>query len=289
MKIALIADEAIDLPEKIIKENGIGLARFKLDFQEIANIPGNIYQKIREAEKLGIPSAVKTSQPSINEFLRLFKEKLQEFESIICITVSSKISGTYNSALQAKKFLQNEFQNKVHVLDSLNGSAGEGLVALKVLSLIKEGLDIEEIIKKAEISAQKTNLLGIYKDPKWLKLSGRFPTIIPIMMEKIEKMSIKPIFTVKNGKLTIARFKRNIKNLSDSLFEDFEKSTAKFRENGGKIIAGITHADDEEEAEKLKRLILSLKNTEVSFINLTCFPIGGHIGPNSLILAWQEK
>ncbi|MFA5754975.1 MAG: DegV family protein [Candidatus Paceibacterota bacterium] len=289
MKIALVADEAIDLPENIIEENKIGLARFKLDLQDMASLSGNIYQKTREAERKGISSAVKTSQPSINEFLNLFKEKLKDFESVICVTISSKISGTYNSAIQAKKFLQNEFQDRVHILDSLNASAGEGLVSLKVLSLIKEGLNPEEIISKVSFSIKNTNLLGVYKNPKWLRLSGRFPKIIPIMMEKIEKMSIKPIFTIKDGKLTIARFKRNVKNLSDALFEDFEKSTAKVRSNGGKIIAGITHADDIKEAERLKELILSLKNTEVSFINLTCFPIGGHVGPDSLVLAWREE
>ena len=288
MKIALVADEAIDLPEDIIEENKIGLARFKLDLQDMASLSGNIYQKTREAERRGISSVVKTSQPSINEFLNVFKEKLKDFESIICVTVSSKISGTYNSAIQAKKFLQKEFQDKIHILDSLSGSAGEGLVALKVLSLIKEGFDTDEIINNISSSIKNTNLLGAYKSPKWLRLSGRFPKIIPIMMEKIEKMSIKPIFTIRDGKLTIARFKRNVKNLSDALFEDFEKSTEKFRENGGKIIAGIAHADDIKEAERLKELILSLKNTEVAFINLACFPIGGHVGPESLILAWQN-
>jgi fatty acid-binding protein DegV len=103
-----------------------------------------------------------------------------------------------------------------------------------------------------------------------------------------ETMSIKPVFKMENGKLSVAGVKRNIIDLSSALFEEFDKATKKDRREGKKIIVGITHADDISQATKLKEMILSFKNTEVAFINLTCFPIGGHIGPNSLILSWQE-
>jgi DegV family protein with EDD domain len=288
MKIGLVADEAFDLPQEIIEKYRIGVAKFKIDLQELKDLPGNIYQKTREAEKRGISSTVKTSQPSINDFLSVFKEKLNEFEEIFCVTISSKLSGTYNSALQAKKFLQKEFQDKVHIIDSLNGSAGEGLVALKIIELIKSNFNSQEINSKIKESIEKTKLLGVYHSPKWLEASGRFPRFVPAMMQRAEKMSIKPIFGMKNGKLSIAGIKRNVSDLSSALFEEFEKSTKKARENGKKIIVAITHADNDNQAQKLKEMVLSLKNTEVAFINLTCFPIGGHIGPNSLVLAWQE-
>lgn len=288
MKIGLVADEAFDLPEEIIEKYRIGIARFKIDLQELKDLPGNIYQKTREAEERGMSSTVKTSQPSINDFLSAFKEKLNEFEEIFCVTISSKLSGTYNSALQAKKFLQKEFQDKVHIIDSLNGSPGEGLIALKIIELIKNNFNSQEISGKIKESVERTKLLGMYHSPKWLEASGRFPKFVPAIMQRAEKMAIKPVFKMKNGKLSVAKIKRNITDLSSALFEEFEKATRSARENGKKVIVGITHADDINQAQKLKEMILSLKNTDVAFINLTCFPIGGHIGPNSLVLAWQE-
>ena len=288
MKIGPISDEAFDLPEEIIEKYKIGVARFKIDLQELKNLPGNIYQKTREAERRGIESVVKTSQPSINDFLSIFKEKLNEFEEVFCVTISSKLSGTYNAAVQAKKFLQKEFQDKVHVIDSLNGSAGQGLVVLKIIELAKRNLNSQEINNKIKESIEKTKLLGMYHDPKWLKASGRFPRFVPAIMERAERMSIKPVFKMENGKLSVAGVKRNIIDLSSALFEEFDRATKKARGEGKKNIVGITHADDISQATKLKEMILSLKNTEVAFINLTCFPIGGHIGPNSLILSWQE-
>ncbi len=288
MKIGLVADEAFDLPQEIIERYRIGVAKFKIDLQELKTLPGNIYQKTREAEKRGISSTVKTSQPSINDFLNIFKEKLNEFEEIFCVTISSKLSGTYNSALQAKKFLQKELQDKVHVIDSLNGSAGEGLVALKIIELIKNSFSSQEIDNQINESIEKTKLLGVYHDPKWLEASGRFPKFVPAIMQRVEKMSIKPIIGIKNGKLSVVGIKRNIKDLSSALFEEFEKATRKARESGKKIIVGITHADNISQAEKLKEMVLSLKNAEVAFINLTCFTVGGHVGPGSLIVSWQE-
>lgn len=287
-KIGLVVDETFDLPKDIVDENKITVVRFKLDFQELADLPGNVYQKVREGEKRKIKSLIKTSQPSINDFLSAFKEKLKEFEEVLCVTFSSKISGAYNSAMQAKKFLEAELQNKVHIFDSMNGSGAEGLVALKASSLIKQKLHIDQIIEMLKKELPNVKLIGMYKSPKWLEASGRFPRFVPAMMNQAEKMDIKPVFGLRDGKLTIIGVKRNIKDISTALFEEFEKATKKIRETGKKITIAITHADSTEQANKLKELVLSLKNTKIAFVNLTCFPIGGHIGPDSMVLSWNQ-
>lgn len=287
-KIGLIVGETSDLPQEIVDTNKITVVRFKLDFQELANLPGNVYEKVREGEKRGIKSLIKTSQPSINDFLSAFKEKLKEFEEILCITFSSKISGAYNSAMQAKKFLEAELQNKVHVFDSMNASGSEGLVALKAISLIKEKFDINEIVEKLKKELQNIKLIGMYKSPKWIEASGRFPRFVPAMMNQAERMDIKPVFGLRDGKLTIIGVKRNIKDIATALFEEFEKTTIKIREAGKNIDIAITHADNIEQANKLKDLILSLKNTKIAFVNLVCFPVGGHIGPDSMVLSWNQ-
>jgi len=287
-KIGLVIDETFDLPQEIIEDNKITVVKFKLDFQELANIPGNIYEKAREGEKRGIKSLIKTSQPSINDFLSAFKEKLKEFEEVLCITISSKLSGTHNSAVQAKKFLEQELQKRVQVFDSLNASGTEGLLSLKAISFIKEKLSTSEIVEKLKKELPNVKLIGMYKSPKWIEASGRFPKFVPAMMNQAEKMDIKPVFGLKDGKLTIVGVKRNIKDISSALFEDFEKATRRIREADKKVVVAITHADNIEQASKLKEMILNLKNTEVAFVSLVCFPVGGHIGPDSVVLSWSQ-
>ncbi|MFA5208591.1 MAG: DegV family protein [Candidatus Paceibacterota bacterium] len=288
-KIGLVTDEICDLPEEIVNENNIGVVRYKIDFQELAELPGNVYQKIREGEKRGIKNLlVKTSQPSINDFLSVFKEKLKDFEEVLCITFSSKVSGAYNSAMQAKKFLEKELQDKVHIFDSLRGTGCEGLVILKAISLFKEKMNVSDIISNLTKELPNIKMAAIYQKSQWLEASGRLPSLANVIINRAEKMDIKPIFGFKNGKLNIIAIKKNVKDLSAALFEEFEKSTKKARESGRKIIVAITHADNMEQVEKLKTMILNLKNTEIAFVNLVCFPVGGHIGPGTLIVSWNQ-
>jgi DegV family protein with EDD domain len=288
-KIGLVTDEICDIPEELTNENKISVVKYKIDFQELSDIPGNVYQKIREGERRGIKNLlVKTSQPSINDFLSVFKEKLKTFEEVLCITFSSKISGAYNSALQAKKFLEKELQDKVHVFDTLRGTGCEGLIVLKAASLVKENFNIPDIISNLTKEIPNVKMAATYKNPKWLEASGRLPSIGNMILSQANKMNIKPIFGFKNGKLNIVAIKKNVKEISTALFEEFEKTTKKAREAGRKIKVAIAHADDLEQAEKLKDMILKLKNTEIAFINLVCFPVGGHIGPDSMTLCWNQ-
>ena len=288
-KIGFVTDEIGDIPEDITNENKISVVRFKLDFQDLSEIPGNVYEKIREGERRGIKNLlIKTSQPSINDFLSVFKEKLKEFEEILCITFSSKVSGAYNSALQAKKFLEKELQDRVHIFDSLRGTGCEGLMVLKAIALAKEKMAIPDIISTLAEELPNNNMAATYKNSKWLEASGRFPTVGNMIINRIEKMNIKPIFGFKNGKLNIIALKKNVREISIALFEEFEKATKNAREAGRKIKVAIAHADNVEQAEKLKAMVLSLKNTEIVFVNFVSFPIGGHIGPDSMTLSWDQ-
>lgn len=287
-KIGLIIDELGDLPEEITKKNNISVVKFKIDYQDLTDIPGNIYEKIREGERKGIKNTVKTSQPSINDFVSAFREKLKEFEEIICIAFSSKMSGAYNSAVQAKKFLEKELQDRVHVFDSMGGTGAEGLVALRALDLIKENLDAKEILQKLKQNLSNIKFLAMYKSPKWLKASGRFPSFIPAGMEQAEKMGIRPVFRLMNGMMWIKGFKKNFKNLATALFEEFDKATEKARAKGDKIVVTITHADNGEEARELKQMIEKLPNTEIAFVNVLSLPAGGHAGPGAIALCWNQ-
>lgn len=154
-KIGLVADEGGDLPKELVEKHKISIVPFKVDLGEMKDLPGNIYQKIREAEKRGLKPFIKTSQPSPGDFLNAFKGKLKEFEELICITITSKHSGTFNSAIQAKNFL--EEKDKIHVFDSLFGTGGEGLIILKAAELIEKGLKAREILEKLKEAVLKQN------------------------------------------------------------------------------------------------------------------------------------
>lgn len=116
-KIGIVAEEACDLPQEIINEHQIAIVPIKLDWSDLEKMPGeNTFQKVRELEKRGIKSFGKTSQPSPNDFLEQYNHQLERFEKVLCITVTSKLSGSHNSAIMAKSFLGPEDQKKFLLL-----------------------------------------------------------------------------------------------------------------------------------------------------------------------------
>jgi DegV family protein with EDD domain len=286
LKIGIVADEGGDLPKELIEKHKISIVPFKVDLGEMKDLSGNIYQKIREAEKRGLKSFVKTSQPSPGDFLKVFKEKLKEFEEIICVTVTSKHSGTFNSALQAREYLTEK--EKIHVIDSMSVSGGEGLIILRAVSLIEKCLKIEEILKKLKEAVLKTNLIFILEDPKWAEASGRIPKVLGVLLRRMQVLGFYPILTLKKGKIKLGSIKKGVKDLSTALFEEFKSKILKEKIES-EIRTAITHADNEKEAKKLKDLILKVKNCKIEFNSIIGNIVGGLSGPGALALAWQTE
>ena len=290
-KIGLVIDQGADLSQKIIEENKIEIVPLKMDWPEIENIPGeNIYQKIIEAEKRGIKGFGKTSQSSPKDFLDAYKKQLKNFEKIVCITVTSKLSGTYNSAIQGKTFLKPEGQKRIFVIDSLNISGGQALLSLRLFNLLKEGKKgIEDIKKELEKLKSKTCLRIAIRDPKWIESSGRISPTISKWIKKAQKIGIQPLLGIKKGTIKPIGIKIGVEDIVVALFKEMKVKTKKLRAQGKKIEVIITHGDDLKSAQRLKEMIeAKIKGTEVLFLNMVNDIVGSKTGPGTLVLAWVE-
>jgi len=289
-KIGIITTEAADLPHDIIKKHQIGIVPVKLDWPEIEKIPGeNTFQKMRELERRGIKSFGKTSQPSPNDFIEVYKYQLTRFEKVLCSTLSSKHSGTYNSAILGRNFLDPKDQKRVFVIDSLNGTVGEALFVLKVVDLIKEGKEIEDIVKELKNFIPKDHLYLMLADPKWLEASGRISHLIASLLRRMAKAGIRPMLELKKGTIKPSKIKIGAQNIPDTLFKTLERATRNLRKESKKIRTAIVHGDDPKGAQRLKEMIeKELENTEVAFINVIDNVLGAPLGPDTLALAWCE-
>ena len=303
-KIGLIIDEGADLTPEIIEKYQVAVVPLKVIWPpEIENLPGEtIFHKMAEADKRGLKFFCQTSQPSPKDFLDIFKNELEKWEKIICLTITSKLSGTYNSALQAKNFLNPEDQKRVFVVDSLNASCGLGLLALKAIDLIREGeesklssspfakaREIEEIVKDLEGFTQKIQLRAIIKDPKWLEHSGRISKTIANWIRKMAKLGVRPLIGVKEGVVKAVGIKTGVKNISEALFQELVAKTKGARKMRKKIRVAIIHCLNEEGAQELKEMIeKELPETEIAFVNLIDKVVGSIVGPGVVGLAWYE-
>lgn len=290
-KIGIVTDEVADMHKEIVEKYKIAITPAKIDWPDIENLPGeNTFQKMKEIEKRGIKSFGKTSQPSPKNFLDCYKEQLENFDEIICITVTSKLSGTFNSAIQARNMLGPEKSDKIFVVDSLNATAGEALVVLKAIDSIKEGKKSKEITEELQELIPKVRLFGILLDPKWLEKSGRMSSNLANWVRKMAGIGIRPLIGIKDGVVKAVGVRTRVKDIPTALFKELEDQTKKSRKQNKKIRVVITHGDDIKEAEKLKKMIEGgLENIEVNFLNLIDNVLDIITGPGTLFCAWCEK
>lgn len=291
-KIGLIVDEGADLTPEIIEKYQIAVVPLKVEWPpEIMELPGeSIFHKMQEADKRGVKIFCKTSQPSPKDFLDIFKVQLEKFDNLICTTVTSKLSGTYNSAIQAINFLPEEQKNNVFVIDSLSAICGEGLLALKAAELINGGNDIKAIVKELKEMPSRIHLYAILEDPKWLEHAGRISPMVANWIRKAAGFGVRPILGFKEGTLKPIGVKTGVKDVSEALFQELESKTKKPRQEGKKIKVFISHIINLEGAKKLEKLIKeNLNNTEIVLISLVDYIVGSIAGPGLVGLAWYAE
>lgn len=289
-KIGLIVDEGADLTPEIIESNQIAVVPLKVEWpQEILDLPGeSIFHKMREADKKGMKVFCKTSQPSPKDFLDIFKTQLEKFEKVICTTVTSKLSGTYNSAIQARNFLPEDQKSNVFIVDSLSAVCGEGILALKAIDLINRGNDIEAIVKELETMPSQIHFYAIIEDPKWLEHAGRISPTVASWIRKAAQFGVRPILGFKEGVLKPIGVKTGVKDVSEALFNEVESKSKKYTQEGKLIKVFISHAINLEGAEKLKELIeKNIPNSQVLLISLADYVVGSIAGPGLIAVAWH--
>jgi len=288
VSIGIVTDELSDLTQKIIERYQIEVLPFKVIWPEGEKLKGeNIYQKMQEAQNLGIKNLPKTSQASPKEYFDAYERQFKRgFEKILCITLSSKLSGAFNSALQGREMLTLDKKEKVFVLDSQNVSAGEALLVLRAIELIYSQMEIEEVLAKLKQEIPQIHAYGFLKDPKWVEWGGRVSRSQANWLRRLQKLGIRPLLGIKNGAVEKIGFRIGVKEIYEAIFKEIEARSKKVRKEGKKIRVVITHCDNLSEAKKLKERLKTI-GAEISFINLTGPVFGVHVGPGSLIAAWM--
>jgi DegV family protein with EDD domain len=286
VSIGIVTEDVASILPKILERYQIELAKTKFDWPELEKIEGeNIYQKIKKAYEMKIETRPKTAQPSPGEYLEAFKKHLKNFEKVLCLSVSSGLSGCYNCAIEAREMLPENERKRVFVFDTQNAAAGQALFALKAIELIQEQREIEEIIEELKRLIPKTQTYVIFADPKGIEFIGRITKSQANWIRRMKKMGIQPIMKIKNGILTKGGMVF-AKNEPEALFKKIKKESEKDRKSGKKIRVIINHADNLEGAKKLKDLLKGI-GAEVSFISEGPPIVCAVTGPGTLIAAWQ--
>jgi DegV family protein with EDD domain len=286
VSIGIVTENVASISPKILERYQIEIAEAKFDWPELEKIEGdNIYQKIKKAYEMGIETRPRTSQATPKDYLEAFKKQLERFDKVLCLTLSSKLSGCYNSAIQAKEMLPEGKKERVFVFDTLNAAAGQALFVLRAIELIQEQREVEEIVEELEKLILKTQTYIIFADPKGAEFIGRITKSQANWIRRMKKLGFHPIMKIKDGILT----KGGIvfaKDEPEALFKKIKKESEKERKSGKKIRVIINHADNLEGAKKLKDLLKEI-GAEVSFISEGSPIVCAVTGPGTLVCAFQ--
>lgn len=279
MGIKIITDSACDLTRDYIKNNNIGLLSLILNLngQAIKDDLGetlsykDFYNKMREG------ATPTTSQINAHEFEEEFIKYIKNGDSIIYISLSSNLSGTFNSANIAKNNLMNEYPNaNIYLVDSLSVSVGQGLLVAKACEMRDSGIGAEEIVNWLEENKRKVIHSILIDDLNHLKRGGRISGATAAIGGLL---NIKPtLFLDDEGKLIQGeKIKGKKKALRFLVNEVREKAVDTENE-----ILYICHGDCLEEAETLRDMILEEVKFKNVIINYVGNVVGAHAGPGVL-------
>ncbi len=276
--IKIITDSASDIMSEEAKKLDIEIIPMKINIDGIEYLDGvnitnlDFFKKLENCKE--IP---KTSQITPNEFINYFN-KYKDTE-IICITMSSKLSSTFQSAMYAK----DKFSN-VEVIDSENVSVGEALLVKLAVSLINQGKNYKEIINTLNEQKKRIRLIALLNTLDYLKKGGRISLAVAFVGGIL---GIKPVIEIKEGKVHFIGKARGSKQGNNML-------RLKTNEGNGidfnmPFMLGYSGLDD----ELLNKYIEDSKdiypnNTKFDKV-LIGSTIGSHIGLKAICIAYFEN
>jgi len=247
MTIQILADSCCDLNKELQNKYDIQIVPLKI----YAN--GNEFIDDENLDRSALIDSMKkdddspnTASPSPQSFIEKFKEE----DSSFVVTLSSKLSGSYQNANLAKSMFLEEVNDKfVHIFDSLSASAGETIISIKIGELIQKDLDKQSIIEKVNdyIDEMKTmfvldSLDNLIKAGRLNKVKGKLASFF----------NIKPIMGSNGkGEIKLLDKTRGSKRALNKLVKLIGEKGEEFEEK----ILGIAHCNALEKAEKLKKNI----------------------------------
>lgn len=225
MSVKIICDSASDISLKQAKEWGVTVLPLKTIWEGkeyldgVTMEPHKFYERLIEIDEL--PT---TSQVTPYEFQEAFKQVIEEKNTAVCLTVSSKLSGTYQSALIANE----EVDYQIELVDTLNVTLGEHILVKRAVELRDQGKSAKEIAQTLNEEKNKVRVIALLDTLEYLKKGGRVSGTAAFAGSVL---NIKPVVGVVDGQVEVLGKARGSKNGNNKLMEqislsggvDFEK------------------------------------------------------------------
>ncbi|MFC2011306.1 DegV family protein [Chloroflexota bacterium] len=218
-----------------------------------------------------------TSQPTPEDFARVYSDCSKEADGIISIHISAKVSGIYNSALQGKKMTEGEC--KIEVVDSHVASVGLALIVMAAAKVASVGGSLLDVFEETQKAIKQVCMTGLVDTMRYLVLGGRLNKATAVVASILD---IKPLLTFKDGDIVRDRLVHTYLQGIDRL--------QKFVEGNRDIQdLAIAYSTESEQARSLKARLGSYLPEENLYLTQLGAGLGVHLGPGVLIVALRRE
>ena len=278
MAIKIVTDSSADLPDQLAQELGITVVPLYVRFgdevyRERVDISlDEFYHRLEHG-----PIHPVTIQPGPQDFATAYQELLPEADGIVSIHISSKLSGTCNSALRGKEMIEEGCP--IEVIDSQVITMGLGLICIAAATMAKAGLGLPEVAEGVKQSIPKIHLLELLDTLKYLLLGGRIGKAKALLGSIL---NVKPLITLKEGEVVPAGQVRSRSKGIERLF-NFVESAPNIED------IAIAYSTTPDEAQALAERLGSIFTKEKVRVVRLGTTLGVHTGPGALTVGFKEK
>lgn len=249
MSYRIIGDSCTDLPMELKENKNISLVPLSILIDDETIIDDNTFNQIDFLEKVAqSKNCPKSSCPSPESFMSYFEAA----DDIFIITLSSKLSGSYNSAQLAKKlYLEDHPHKNIEVIDSKSASIGQTIIAMKLIEFEEQGLSFEEIVTKISAYRDEMEIKFVLESLETLRKNGRLTNLTAVICSAL---NIKPIMGGHDGEIVKLDQARGIERALQKMIKLIESDVKGAKDK----ILGIAHCNNFERAMYVKDEILKV-------------------------------
>ena len=278
MTIKIITDSTADLPAILTKELDVTVVPVYLRFgNEVYRDRVDISEDDFYRRLLHDPTHPNTTQPTPQDFASVYDKLSQDADGIISIHISSKLSGTYNSAVQGKKMVRN--QCPIEIVDSQTLTIALGLIVIQASKMTKSSMSLQQIVDEVGKIIPNVHLLILFDTLKYLAKGGRIGKAKALLGSVL---NVKPLLTVRDGELVPSSQVRSRSKGMDRLL-DFVKNATEIQD------LAVLHSTTPDEAQTLVERTSHIFPKERTILARLGPGLGVHGGPGILAIALRDK
>ncbi len=271
MTTAIVTDSTTSLPEGVADRPDVRVVPLTFSFgpdesyrDKIDLSNARFYEKLAQASRF--PT---TSQPSAGAFVEAY-ESLAAYDDVLVLTLSRKVSGTYDSARQAAGMVE---RPAVEVVDTKSAEMGSGLILLEALRVVDEGGSFAEVKQAAEAAIRRCNVLFAVGTLEYLQKSGRIGRAQRLLGTALD---VRPVLALKDGEVVPHKRTRGRRRQMAAILEEVKPAV-----QSGRTLA-YGHVNAREPLSEL-RAALGVKGRFVAEIGGV---VGSHVGPGAYGVAF---